>query len=208
MKYLVTMISILIISPLFAQEEEREMVEYDGGFDFNEGIYRNFDEFKMNEPYYKVGLIQDKQGNSTPEMWRENEVLYYPEENGELQRIDEKNVWGYCYRDAVNVQVNGAFERLVVVGSLCHFLGTATSYASDPFSYNGSSRQVVQQQYFIDMETGGTFEFNVENMSSILDRDEILFGQFEDVPKKKKKDVLFLYLRKYNERYPLYFPLY
>ena len=205
MKYSLAFILFLFISALFAQEQE--MVEYDGGFDFNEGIYRNFEEFKNNEPYYKVGHIQDKRGNRTPEMWRENEELYYPDENNALQRIDENNVWGYCYRDAVHVRVNSAFERIVVIGSLCHFLGTATSYTRDPFSYYGSSRQVVQQQYFIDTETGGTFEFNVENMSAILQRDEFLFAQFEDIPKKKKKDVLFLYLRKYNDKHPLYFPL-
>ena len=206
MRLLIFTIATLIFQSVFGQEEVRDTLEYDGGFDFQEGIYRNFNEFKNNGPYYKVGLIQDKHGTNVPEMWKENEALYYPDENGELQPINVENVWGYCYRDGVHVQVNERFERLMVIGSLCHFLGTSTYYTSDPFTYYGSSRQTVQQQYFIDMETGGIFEFNVENMTGILKRDEILFGQFEDIPKKKKQETLFLYLRKYNERYPLYFP--
>jgi len=207
MKCFITAVLLVASIPIYAQIED-DLALYDGDFDFQEGIYRTFQEFKNNAPYFKVGLVQDNRGTKIPEMWREDEALFYPDENGELQPIDKEKMWGYSYRDAIYVQVNNTFERIMVLGSICHFLGTTTSYTSDPFGYygGGSSRQTTQRQFMLDMENGGIYDFNTENLSAILERDQVLSEQFEDIPKKKKKDALFLFLRKYNERHALFFP--
>lgn len=199
-------IAVVFVSlDLFAQIEEGQVL-YHGGFDFKEGIYRTFEEFRNNAPYFEAKKITNKQGHNVADLYQSENKLYYPADSGSYELIDDTKIWGYCHRDAVHVRMSGGFDRIVVIGALCHFMGTITYYTNDPFTYYGNQRQTVPQQYVLDMESGGIYEFTTENMSALLDRDPVLLEQFEDLPKKQKKNSLFLFLRRYNERHALFFP--
>lgn len=205
MKALTATLLLLATNLVLAQVEDGQVI-YDGDFDFNEGVYRNFEEFKKNAPYFKAGKITNKQGHRVTDLYQSENKLYYPTDSGSFTLIDDTKIWGYCHRDAIHVRMSSGFDRVVVIGSLCHFLGTISYYTDDPFNYYGSQRQTVQQQYVMDMESGGIYEFTLENMSGLLSRDPLLLEQFEDLPKKQKKNSLFLFLRRYNERHALFFP--
>ncbi|TFH34155.1 MAG: hypothetical protein E4G95_08645 [Bacteroidia bacterium] len=61
-------------------------------------------------------------------------------------------------------------------------------------------------QYVIDFETGKLVEYEVNNIEILLMKDTELYQEFVQMPRKKKKQMLFLYLRKYNENHPVYLP--
>ena len=42
-------------------------------------------------------------------------------------------------------------------------------------------------------------------MEKLLEADSALSAEFSQLKSKKKKDLKFLYVRKYNEKHPLYF---
>jgi hypothetical protein len=43
-------------------------------------------------------------------------------------------------------------------------------------------------------------------MEYILQRDPALFAEYSALKKKQKRDQMFIYLRKYNDKHPLLFP--
>jgi hypothetical protein len=47
----------------------------------------------------------------------------------------------------------------------------------------------------------------MENTEVVLLRDHELYDEYMRLPKQKKKEQMFLYLRKFNERNPLYIPV-
>jgi len=62
------------------------------------------------------------------------------------------------------------------------------------------------RQYLIDFETGKIYEFDVESVKVLIMRDPELYEEFVKLTKKKQKELMFVYIRKFNERNPLYLP--
>jgi len=60
------------------------------------------------------------------------------------------------------------------------------------------------RQFVFDTQTNKVYDFNVKNMEMLLKNDSDLFIQFMALKKRKKADSIFIYLRKYNEKHPLY----
>ena len=49
-------------------------------------------------------------------------------------------------------------------------------------------------------------EYDIENTELLLMRDSELYEEFVRLPNNKRKDLMFVYIRKYNEKNPLYLP--
>jgi hypothetical protein len=58
----------------------------------------------------------------------------------------------------------------------------------------------------IDFETGKTYEYNLENLEALLMRDPELYEEFVSMRNKNQKKMMFVYLRKFNERNPIFLP--
>ena len=63
------------------------------------------------------------------------------------------------------------------------------------------------KQYLIDFESGKVLEFDVENTELLLMKDDKLYEEYVQLSRKKKKELMFVYVRKFNENNPLYIPI-
>lgn len=79
------------------------------------------------------------------------------------------------------------------------------SYYS-PYARNNLTRSDIKQ-FLIDFENGKVLDFNLENTELLLMKDDQLYEEFVRLPRKKKKDLMFVYVRKFNEKNPLYIPV-
>jgi hypothetical protein len=125
------------------------------------------------------------------------------------------------------VNVNEDFYRITIVGSICHFVASLTTYSNygspyysgygypygsyyDPYSPYSSpyanSGNTELKQYLLDFKTGNILEYDVKSIELLLMADPELHDEFAALNNKKQKQMKFLYLRKFNERNPLYFP--
>jgi len=78
------------------------------------------------------------------------------------------------------------------------------SYYS-PYRQSNVARNELKQ-YIFDFEDGKALEFDVENTELLLMKDPELYEEFVKLPRKKQKELMFVYVRKYNEKNPLYLP--
>ena len=60
------------------------------------------------------------------------------------------------------------------------------------------------RQFVFDTQTNKVFDFTVKNMEILLKNDAELYAEFMKLKKRAKADSIFIYLRKYNEKHPLY----
>lgn len=79
------------------------------------------------------------------------------------------------------------------------------SYNS-PYARNSTARNEIRQ-YLIDFETGKIYEFNLESTLLLLMKDPALYEEYVQLPRKKKKELMFVYIRKFNENNPLLIPV-
>lgn len=191
---------------------QQDSVPYIQGFSFRQGIYLDFAQFKANQPIGKSAIMfeADTARFDFIKLALGRESFQWKDSTGKVHTTKTNSVWGYSENKTVYKQWNYSFNRVVVIGSICHFTATVTNYMyTGPGTYpNQQYGTPVEsmQQYVIDTKTGTVYDFNVSTMEFILQRDAVLAAEYAGLKKKQKKDQTFVFLRKYNEKHPLYFP--
>jgi len=225
-------------------QDKEGMVRYSPDFRFQDGIYLNFEQAKMNKPIPKAKLLTSVDYNDR-EFFRkilEMDKIYFYDNIGVRQDIAKNTIWGYARNGVLYVQVQDNFNRITFVGSICHFVADITTYDSrgynspygyydpyyspygygnyyspygsyyspysaySPYGRSNMSRNELKQ-YLIDFESGKVLEFDVENTELLLMKDNQLYEEYIQLSRKKKKMLMFVYIRKFNEKNPLYLPV-
>lgn len=185
-------------------------VKYSSEFKFKEGIYLSFSQFSRNAPLPKENIISAGTWQSADVIKDalERDMFSYKDSMGVIREEKSSSVWGYCQNNTLYIRLNDKFNRMVVVGTLCHFTSTifVRSGYNDPyFPQSGmATEQVVQ--YVLDTEKARVVGFTVSEMNEILQRDAGLYKEFSALKKRDKKNSLFIFLKKFNDLHPLYFP--
>jgi hypothetical protein len=221
---------------LYGQEKEG-MVRYTPDFRFKDGIYLNFDQVKLNSPIPKAKLLTSVDYNDREFFKKilEPEKIYFYDDMGVRMEIAKNTIWGYARNGVLNIQIQENFNRITFVGTICHFVADITTYDSrynnspygyydpyySPYSYSnyyspyGSYSPYRQsnfarselKQYLIDFESGKILEFDVQNTELLLMKDTQLYEEYVQLSRKKKKELMFVYIRKFNDKNPLYIPV-
>ncbi len=166
----------------------------------------------------------------------ENDKIYFYDNIGVRQEVAKNAIWGYSRNGVLNIQIQENFNRITFVGSICHFVADITTYDSrysnypygyydpyySPYGYNNyyspynnyyspyrqsNMSRTELKQYIIDFESGKTLEFNIQNTELLLMSDGELYEEYVQLSRKKKKELMFVYIRKFNEKKPLYIPV-
>jgi len=235
MRLILALIILLFISGFSYGQEEGD-VKYTPDFRFNDGVFVNFEQVRQNSPIPKARIVTSADYNARDFFVQvfENDRIYYYDAMGIRQELEIGDIWGYSRNGILYIQVQGNFNRITFVGKLAHFVADITTYDRryygsnsyydpyySPYSYNSYnsyyspyynpySHSTVSRselvQYIIDFETGKRLKYDVKNVETALMKDPELHLEFVSLTRKKKNQMMFLYIRKYNERNPLYLP--
>lgn len=219
---------LFVFAPLLvAQErEEANLVKHSPDFEFNDGIYANFGMVVANDPVSPARIVSDVdmyERDFYDKITAQKEIVIY-DDNGVKKVMKTKNIWGYGRNGVLYINIGSAFHRISFVGSISHFVASVTTYSSnyyDPYYnpyYNNSyyyNRYSQPQsnytntelrQYLLDFETGEVLEYDIESVEVLLMKDPELADEFQALRNRKKKQMKFVFIRRYNEKHPLYFP--
>jgi hypothetical protein len=231
MRFIFVLWGMLMIMGAVAQDSDN-MVKYTHDFKFTEGIYMNFEQVRANEPIPKYKILTNADFHD-PEFFDKvlsRDQIYYFDDNAVRQEIQLNDIWGYSRNGVLYIRLGSEFNRVTIVGGICHFVGTVTvtdtryidpyynrynyynyynSYYN-PYYYNPMRTQTYSRtemnQYILDFETGKVMEYVVESLEIALMRDPELYDEYLNLRSKDKKKLKFLYIRKFNERNPIYLP--
>ncbi len=214
---LLSLILLCSATVLIAQTKQ----VYDEDFVFTDGLYLNKEQMQQNRPVDKARIKSQIDPDDLAffdNLTQQSTVTIYNEVGAEVT-VKTSSLWGYCSGGIIYINYNGYFNRVGIVGSICHFLGTKTYLNSrDPF-YGGMygryglygpgyTMSTEAQQYLLNFETGEIFEYNTNNLDHMLMKDPELHDEFADLKRKKRNAKLFYYMRRFNEKHPLYVPVY
>ena len=203
---------------IFPQTDTINNVKYTPGYEFNEGVFVSFEQVKMNKPINPARIVFDYDIESfdyIDELVKQDNI-YFVDDFGVKQNIETKSIWGFSKRGTLYINYNYEFNRIPVVGSISHFIADMTvirDRMSDPFSYNNyysplnstySTKEM--RQYLLDFNSGKIYQYNFQSVEVLFMQDPEIFDEFNLLKKKKKKKLLFFYIRKFNEKNPLYLP--
>ncbi len=213
-----SMFFVFILTVGFSQNTEspKNKVKYTPAFKFTDGIFLNFQQVKDNNPIPKSQILTTIDYNSFDFYDRllENKFITLYDNLGIQKKIAVDKIWGFSDKGILYINVNDEFNRIPVFGSISHFIANKTVQEYDPYRYNNSyyyyndpySTKTVMVQYLLDFETGKLYDFTVGSVEKIISKDPELYEEFSKLGNRKKKKLKFLYIRKYNQKYPVYFP--
>jgi hypothetical protein len=219
-------------------QEKEGMVKYTPDFRFNDGIYLNFDQVRMNRPIPKAKLLTSVDYNDREFFKKvlEPDKIYFYDNMGVRQDIAKNTIWGYARNGVLYIQIQETFNRITFVGTICHFVADITTidsrYYNSPYGYydpyyspygygnyyspysayspyyspyrQSNMSRTELKQYLIDFESGKILEFDIDNTELLLMKDNDLYEQYIQLSRKKKKEQMFVYVRKFNDKNPLY----
>jgi len=210
MKIIIKIFFLLLLSQINFAQDTTKLIAYTKEYYFKDGIYINIEQILSNNPIPKSNLIVqiDKNSPDFYDLLIEENKIDFINENGIKTTVEAKNIWGFGNSGRLFKYWELNPTPIPIIGSIGHFLGTniITEYNSysDPFMYStqpGTRKET--KQYIIDFSTGECYEFTTKNIDPIFAKDEKLYLEWSNLSRKKKKNLIFVYLRKYNESNPL-----
>jgi len=221
-----TFLIYFILVPLFAFSQNdsiKKTNKYTINFKFTDGVFMSINDVKRNKPIPKAKIVYNGKFDdySFFEKALAGDVFYVLNNLGQKEAISVKDVWGYSQNGVLYINWNSQFNRIPVFGNLSHFIADKTYIENNhnpynnpynnynpynPYSnYNPQTVKKEIRQYLLDMETGRILNYNYKNIEILLMKDEQLYEEFVKLKRKKKRQLKFLYLRKYNKKHPFYF---
>lgn len=218
MKKILFIFGIIISQLAFSQADSIKLVKYTPGFRFRDGLYLSHNQFVTNNPIPMKRIVSkyNKSGFDFFDKLLIEEKVYYYDQYGMRKTVEVDELWGFCRRGSVYINWGDDFNRIPVMGRACHFIATITvvedrynngNYGYGYYNVPTTSSRTEIYQFLMDFNTGKVFEYTVDNVLIVLMADAELYDEFNALSKKKKKDMKFLYLRKFNEKHPLYIPI-
>jgi len=203
-----------------SQTDSTGLIEYSPDFKFKEGIYINFDQVKTNSPLPKSRILSTYD-YTDPDFFNqilEKDKIYYYDQIGNKQELRTRDIWGYSRNGFIYLKMEDGYFRITLIGAISHFIASQTTYSNaynSPYynsymdsyrTYPSSYQTTEMRQYLLNFLTGTVLDYTDNSLEAILIQDPELHDEYMALRKKKRKQMRFIYIRKFNERHPLYFP--
>ena len=228
---LACLVLLLTKQILFGQEgEEIPLIRYTPEFRFNDGIYLGIDDVKANNPIPLARIVSDRV-EYDKDFFDElvlREVIILYDDAGVRASVQTKSIWSYALHGRLYIMVGGRFQRIILQGSISHFIAALTTsekayYADEDTSrtYTTTSdlyRSFYRDRYYyrtvtgqgelclFDFESNTLSKYDHQALGTLLERDSLLFQEYDALRRKEKKNRMAEFIRRYNQRNPLYFP--
>lgn len=209
----------VLITGGYAQSDS---VAFSSEFALKEGLYLSYTDFRRNQPVPKEA-IQSKEDKTQLDFIgksvsgnKEIVVLH----NGVENKMETAKLWGYSQNNTLYLNYETKFYRVPVFGNISHFLGTVEVYNYNTYGMYGvygigggigpgvgAVKQREVRQFIFDFYSGEIMDYNLANVEMLVSRDLKLYEEFMKLKKKKRKEMMMMYVRKFNAAHPVYFPL-
>lgn len=228
MRPLLTILALIAISiGTQAQQDSLNQVKYTPDFRFTDGLYLNFDQVKNNNPIPPARIISRNDPgdfNFFRNLVEEKTISYF-DAYGAKKEVKTGEIWGFSQDGKLFINYNDEFNRIPIIGHICHFIADVTVYDTyyDPYMYdryynsyynpyysrpyNRSTRSREMRQYIMRFDTGEVMPYDRESVLVILMEDPELYEEYNSLGKRKQRDLMFFFIRRFNEKTPLYFPV-
>ncbi len=209
-RLLFLIISVLLVFKSYSQGDS---VAFNKNFNLHEGLYLTYSDLRHNWPIPKEKIITKIDKNQLDFYTKliESENIEFTERDGSAAKINSAKVWGFCQNNVVYININKTFYRIPVFGAISYFMAAIEIQTFSP-GYNvfinssGGTTTTEMHEYLLEFYSGTLKEFSVDLLAEMLKSDEAIYKDYMSLNRKNKKEQASRYIRKYNEKHPVYFP--
>lgn len=208
---------------------EAPLIEYSTGYAFKDGLFLSIDDVKANDPVPLARIVTDRyvyDKDFFDELIIKREIILY-DDAGVRVSVKTKNVWGYALHGRLHIMIGGKFQRIILQGNISHFAASETTIEKQYYDDEDTStytttqdlyRNFYREKYYyrpltsegeiclFDFETNTLAQYDPAALGKLLERDSLLYSEYNSLRRREKKDRMGEFIRRYNQSHPLYLP--
>lgn len=180
--------------------------------EIKDGIYLSYADFRRNNTVTKEQIISDIDKEQLEFIGKAmNQPTISFNGNGGLVSFEPKTAWGFFQNKTLYVNFREEFYRVPVFGSICYLVATVTvinpGFYDPMFGYGATTgnRSKEIREFIVNFYDGKVVEFNMDKAEELLSRDATLYAEYKKLSRRKQRDQVYRYIRKYNDLHPVYF---
>jgi hypothetical protein len=182
-------------------------------FKISEGVYTSYYDFRkqiaikkeqIDSPYDKTHL--DFFSKTMKEA-----KLNFSGASGKIS-LDTRNIWGFYQNGYLYVNYAGEFYRVPTFGSISYLLAMVEVINPGGGFYTpgyGMQNTVYKtdevRTFLMNFYDGIVRPYSQDEAEKLISRDAELYAEYKALKSKQRKEQVSRYIRKYNERNPVYF---
>lgn len=203
----VFLLSFVLVPKLIAQNDSLICKE---NCVLKEGVYVSWLDFRMRHSIEKDQIVSDFDKAAIDfytKALSEDKLIFTV--SGTKNELETKNIWGFCQNNVLHLNIGGNFFRVPVFGSISYLIASveviSPSYYTPGYGMYGSSKTTEIRNFLMNFYDGKVQEFSMDQSELLLSRDKELFAEYKLLKRKKQKEQISRFIRKFNERNPVYF---
>ena len=187
---------------------------------YRDGVYTNIGMVKKNAPIPSIRIETDMEVNDRDfykNITKNDEIIFF-DDNGVRTSLDTKSIWGYSCDGDLHINVGGEFHKIEFLGRVSYFRASKTTYAPVGFGdyYSLRKTEYIQpimltirnQEFLVDITDDKVWAFDPEGLEGVLKNDSELWNEYKTLKNRQKEHMKFVFLNRYNKKYPLDIPFY
>lgn len=212
--YIITLLFFINTSAvLYSQIDSTNGKVFDNNILLNDGILIDYKQLILNSPLLPLRVSGASNQSLIKDLLINKELIYF-DDFGVKTQVPTSQIFGYIEKGVFFVQVNKEFHRVTMMGTISHLFVNKTVYQSrytDPYAYGydyGMTYPVYETnqlvQYLINIKTGEVCPMDIKTVELLIASDTQLLAEYSALKKRKKSQMALLYIRRFNERNPIY----
>ena len=224
MKNIIRILIIISYSPiasaLIAQETEHYNLDQKS-FKFRDGVYTNIGMVEKNAPIPSTWIETDMEISDRDfykKITKKDEIIFF-DDNGVRTTMETKCIWGYSCDGDLHINVGGGFHKIEFFGRVSYFRASKTTYAPICFEEDKAFPEWAEyiqpimltlrdREYLVDFINNRVWEFDLEGLEAVLKNDSELWNEFKTLKYDQREYMKYIFLNRYNKKYPFDIPLY
>lgn len=203
--------SLLIALGCLFSHSQTDSVIFNKDVRLEDRIFLTYGDFRRMTGLKKEVIISTEEKEQLEFLTK---VLYeeaFSYKEGEtLIKAISKNVWGYLQNSTFYVNYKGDFYRVPVFGSISYLVANVTvinpGFYDPRFGYStGSTTTKELREFLMNFYDGQIEPFTLSRAEELLSADLQLYAEYDKLSRRKKKEQIYSFLRKFNQAHPVYF---
>lgn len=175
--------------------------------EINDGVYFTLAELQKNKPSVtKEQLFRSyyDKNDFTLSQWANTQSLYFTSGDSVRRKVNRDSLWGYVENGTPFIFLNGKFHKFSTIGSISIFTESYPTMMVGMAPVVTDAKTGVFVRLF-EFATGTMSDYNLDNASAVIAKDEELFEEFKSLKTVKiKKKKMYKFIERYNDKHFLF----
>lgn len=209
MQFKIVFLFLLVGLKIFSQADSLKFIF---GSPISDGVYLTYNDFRRNDAISKEQInskLDKSQLNFIEKSMAEKDFFY--QKNNVSHTVNPKTIFGFIQNNTLYINHDGEFFRVPVFGSISYMIISvlvpvpAGMYFGTAGVMGGTTYTRELREFLMNFYDGKLVEMKRTTVENFLSRDKELFAEYKKLNRRKRNKEIYLYIRKFNERNPVYF---